>query len=163
MPRTMPEADQANFLHTLAAGKGLVVLHHALCAYQGWPEYRRVTGGCYFTVEEEFAGKRWPKSTYHHDLSLRVTVADPSHPVTRGVSNFQIVDEAYGGCWVSPDVHPLLKTDHPLSTPLVGWVVPHPQARIVTLTLGHGPTAYANAAFRTLLQQAIWWAGRRDP
>src|SRR5947207_3328917 len=38
----IPDEAKADFVARLKEGKGLVVLHHALCSYQHWPEFAKI-------------------------------------------------------------------------------------------------------------------------
>ena len=155
------EEQKANLLETLGRGKGLVVLHHALASYQEWPEYARLIGAKYMLSEQEFEGQKWARSTFKHGVDLKVHVADPKHPITKGMKDFEIHDEAYGGYWVSPKAHPLLTVEHPESAKIVGWTNQYGKARVVCLQGGHDHLAYEDVDYRTLVQRAILWAARR--
>jgi hypothetical protein len=141
-------------------GTGLVVLHHAIADYQHWPEYTRIIGARYFLKPDIGPdGRRWERSQYQHDVLLRVRVANPEHPVTRGLEDFEIHDETYKGYWVSPQVQPLLTTEHPLSERLIGWAHTYGRARVVYFQLGHDRHAYENPSYRRLVHQALLWVG----
>jgi hypothetical protein len=88
-------------------------------------------------------------------------VADPNHPVTRGLSDFTILDETYGGFEVKPGSHILLTTEEPTSTRNIAWVKEYGRSRVVYIQLGHDHHAYENPNFRKLLAQAIRWVGKR--
>lgn len=156
-----PEA-KANFTNLLAAGKGVVATHHCLAGYQNWDDYRRIIGGRYYLQDTTVDGKVWKGSTYKHDQKLKVKVADPKHPVTRGVSDFEIEDETYGGFEVLPDSKPLLTTDHPENTSTICWWRNYGPARVVYLQLGHDHKAFENPNYRRLLANAIRWADGKD-
>jgi type 1 glutamine amidotransferase len=153
---------RSNFIAVLKAGKGLVATHHCLAGYQDWDEYRRIIGGRYYLKDTTVDGTRRKASTYQHDQKLGVKIADASHPVTRGVSDFEIEDETYGGFEVLPDSRPLLTTDHPGNTPTVAWWRTYGPARVVYLQLGHDRKAFENPNYRRLLANAILWAGGKD-
>ena len=82
----------------------------------------------------------------------------PDNPVTKGVSDFEIFDETYKGFYVEEGVTPLLTTDEPSSTPVIGWSKKYGKARVVTLQSGHDVPTFENPSFRKLLKQAIEWA-----
>jgi type 1 glutamine amidotransferase len=157
MEQDAPEAQRRNLLDFVRAGGGVVALHHAIAGAPGWKEFHDLIGGKY--LQESEGGR--PPSTYQHDVRMRIRVADGGHPVTRGIADFEVEDEVYGGLWVSPNAHVLLTTDHPASTKAVVWVTPNPHARVVTIQPGHGEPAFANASYRRLVIQAIRWAARR--
>lgn len=153
---------KADFVARLKEGKGLVALHHCLASYQKWDEYARIIGGKYHSEKWTQDGVEKPASTYLHDVNWTVHVADASHPVCRGIKDFQIHDETYGGTEVHPDAHPLLTTDEPTNGRTVAWVKSYGAARVVYLQLGHDHQAYQNANYRRLLEQAIRWAAKRE-
>ena len=140
-------------------GVGLVALHHMMGAYPDWPRYRRITGAKYFL--EETDGHR--ASTYKHDLDLNVHIEDNSHPITRGMSDFQIHDEGYKYCGFEDDNHVLFTTEHPDCDKTIGWVRNVGKARVCGMMLGHDHYAYQNPNYRKLVARAIrWTAGRLD-
>ena len=159
--QTITEEQKAALLAMLERGKGLVVLHHALADYQDWDEWREVIGGRYFLAPIEREGKQIPASTYRHGVDIPVHVADPDHPVTKGLSDFTIHDEVYGGYEVLASVHPLLTTNHPESSPTLAWTNTYGNSRVVTIQLGHDRVAWENPNYRTLVYQAIRWGARQ--
>lgn len=153
---------KTNLVNWLKQDKGLVALHHSLANYQAWNEYAKIIGGKYYLEKTTVHGVEKPRSTYLHDVHFHVRVADPAHPVTRGLKDFDIVDETYGKFDVDPRAHVLLTTDAATSSPLIGWARTNGTARVVYLQLGHGHTAYENPNYRRLVAQAIRWAAKRD-
>lgn len=145
------------FTDCIRSGKPVVALHHSICAFDDWPEYWNIIGGKYFHRETEFNGKVYQPCSYIHDLHFTVNVTGKKHPVTEGISNFPIYDETYKGYYVAPDVTPLLTTEEPSSTPVVGWAKKYGKARIVVLQSGHDVPTFENANFRKLLKQAVTW------
>ncbi len=152
-----PEARQ-DFITMLQKGKGLVVLHHAFCSYDSWPEYVKIVGGRYHHFPWTKDGVSQPPSTYDHDVKVPVRVEDKKHPITKGITDFEIIDEVYGGTEIRPTVHPILSTNVPSSGPLVCWTNSYGKSRVVALTLGHDKQAWENPVFIKLLSQAIIWA-----
>lgn len=145
----------------LAQGKGVVFLHHSLWSYDGtWPEYRHILGGRASSKEKVAAGES-ATSTYKDDEQIRVHIADPSHPVTNGLHDFDIVDETYNHYWVDPKAHALLTTDNPTSERAIAWSHKYKKSRIVYIELGHGASAYENRDYRRLVRQAIAWVATR--
>jgi type 1 glutamine amidotransferase len=145
------------FSECIRDGKPLVVLHHSICAYDNWPEYFNIVGGKYFHKPTVINGKEYPACSYIHDVHFRVKIADKSHPVTAGISDFDIFDETYKGFYVEPGVTPLLSTDEQSSNPVIGWAKMYGKARVVTLQSGHDVPTFENPNFRKLLKQSIEW------
>ena len=96
-------------------------------------------------------------SDYQHDVELDVHVIDRNHPVSAGIEDFSILDEAYSNISYMPGITPLLKTDHPNCSPITGWVNSYNRSSIVYLMLGHDKHAYSNEAFKKLLSNSIDW------
>jgi len=142
---------RANLQAFVEAGKGIVVLHHAICSYTEWAWWvQDVVGGRYRFK----ADSQGPPSTFKHDETIPVTVVK-KHPVTEGIGDFVIHDETYKGLYISPKVEVLLKTTSPTSDGPVAWVGPHPKARVVFIQLGHGEEAHKDPNYRRLVQNAI--------
>jgi len=146
-----------DFIARLKDGKGLVVLHHAICSYQKWPEYRRIVGGRYYLDRDVVDGVQKEPSSYQHGRHFEIHVADPIHPVTDGVHDFEIHDETYKGFDCTEDVHPLLTTDDPESSKVIAWSKTYEKARVVFIQSGHDHTAWDNPNYQRLVRQAIRW------
>jgi len=158
MPDTISEQGKKDFTDCLKDGKGLIVWHHAYCSYQNWPEYQNIVGGRYHqNAWTDDKGVSHPASTYKHDVHLRVKVADPNHPVTKGIQDFNITDETYGNGTVNPDVHVLLSTDDPSASRSMAWTNRYGKAKVITILLGHDNLAWTNPDFVKLLTQAVLW------
>jgi hypothetical protein len=150
------------FVALLESGIGVVSMHHNIGAHQDWPEFRSIIGGKFFTKPGEIDGVKYKVSPWDHDQEVKVAVVDKDHPITKGVEDFQIHDETYGGYWVNPKARLLLKTDHPKNQPgPIGWVTRYGKSRVFYLMLGHDGKAYANPAYRQIVHQGILWAARR--
>jgi type 1 glutamine amidotransferase len=160
MSQKISPQRQQNFRQLLQKGVGLVVLHHALAAFQDWDGYADIIGGRYFLSDRVYKGKKYSTGTYEHDEWIKVHVADRQHPVTQGVSDFETLDEVYKGYFVAPGNHVLLQTDNPLSETAIGWVSHGTPGRVVYLELGHDGRAYGNPSFRRLVRQAIGWCAK---
>jgi type 1 glutamine amidotransferase len=152
MEDEISEGARANLMAFAEAGKGVVVLHHAICSFNDWDWYRDLVGGRYLRKPQG----GMPASTYKHDLDLTVKPV-AKHPVVAGLPEFHIVDEGYKGKWMSPDVKVLLVAQHAENDGPVAWIGPYAKARVVGLQLGHDRAAHENPLFRTLVKNAILW------
>jgi len=88
-------------------------------------------------------------------VKFNIKIVDPKHPITRGINDFEILDEVYGNTEVLSDVTPLLTTDNPLSSKIIGWTHQKEKSRIVYIQPGHDKNAFTNSSYRTLVLQAI--------
>jgi putative membrane-bound dehydrogenase-like protein len=133
------------------AGKPLVLLHPGTWyLWKNFPEWNSVIVG---------GGARG------HDNygEFEVTIENRAHPVTIGVTErFKITDELYN---FIPDLKgtPIEVLASATSAksgntfPQV-FIVKHPKARIVGITLGHDAKAHDLPEFQKLLKQAVLWA-----
>ncbi len=85
----------------------------------------------------------------------------PKHPVTKGIDNFEILDEVYGNTEVLPEVTPLLTANHPQSSKIIGWTHQKDKSRIVYIQLGHDKNGYFNPNYQKLVKQAIGFAAKK--
>jgi type 1 glutamine amidotransferase len=161
MQANIPDDAKEDFVARLKEGKGLVVLHHALCSYQHWPEYAKIIGGQYYMEKTVLDGVEHPASSYKHDMDFKIQVADTNHPVTRGLKDFETHDETYLGFGVGSESHPLLTTDEPTSSKVIAWSKTYEAARVVYIQSGHDHSGYENPNFQRLLRQGIRWVARR--
>ena len=169
----------------LDAGKGLVFLHHSIAGWPAWPEYAEIVGGRFHYQPAELRGRRWPDSGYRHDVTHRVEVVDPDHPITQGLADgFDITDELYLAPVFEDSVEPLLRSthlfeaagfysadlairgtrnsnegwQHPAGSDLIGWVKHAGRSPVAYIQFGDGPGTYADPNYRLVLANAIRWA-----
>ncbi len=152
MPKTITDEEKDGYYRLLKAGKGLLFLHHSICAYQDWPEFEGIVGGKYY---EKKKNDKFGASSFTHDMDFYVQLVHSSHPVTKGMSDFVLHDEVYGNLEVLPEVLPLLSTDHPKSNILIGWTLKKEKSKIVYIQPGHDKNSYTNPNYRQIIKQAI--------
>ncbi len=129
--------------------QGILVLHHALLAFPQWPLW------C------DLVGLRDRSFGYYMDQEIRVEIADPDHPITAGLSAWDMVDETYTTGDAGADSHILLTVDHPNSMRTVGWTRTFGRSPVFCLQLGHDARAFGHPMFREVLGRGICWlAGR---
>jgi len=157
-------SDQAkgDFVDWLKRGKGLVVIHHAIASYQTWPEYSKIIGAHYYLAKTNVNGVEKARSAYQHGVHFKLTIVDPAHPVTKGVSDFEIHDETYKFFDVYETCHALVKTEEPLSNPVIHWAKNYGDARVVYMQSGHDHYAYDNPNYQKILRNAIQWTAKRN-
>jgi type 1 glutamine amidotransferase len=188
---TEPPAGYAeSFRALLAAGKGMVFLHHAIAGWPAWEEYAHIVGGRFHYQPATLAGVHYPDSGYRHDVTHTVEVVDLDHPICAGVTpTFAITDEVYLFPVLEADVHPLMRSSHefvdtnfysadrairgqrndragwhhPAGSNLVAWTKTVGSSPIAYLQFGDGPTTYADANYRRIVANAIDWAAATQP
>lgn len=156
--KSIDEQRRNNLRAFVESGKGVVVLHHAICNNVDWPWwYEEVVGGRY--LFESVNGKQ---SSYKHDEDQLITTVI-NHPITEGLGAFRIHDETYKDLWISPKVKVLLRSDNPTSDGPVAWISPYEKSRVVYLQLGHDRNANLNPSYQRLVRNAIQWAAGAKP
>jgi type 1 glutamine amidotransferase len=140
--------------HYVRGGGGLLALHTAVICFDGSQPWHDLTGGSW----------NWERSSHPPLGEVAVTLTDAGrrHPVTEGIADFTITDEAYGTLDLAPDVEPLATTrhggvDHPLL-----WARTVDEGRVVTDLLGHGPESMSHPDHGKILRAAAGWARRRE-
>jgi hypothetical protein len=105
---SLSEAAQKNLRAFVESDKGVVVLHHALGSYNGWPWWwREVVGGKYQMSDGEV-----PPSTYRQGERIDARVSS-RHSITSAVGPFELEDETYRALWISPKAGDLVPDDEP--------------------------------------------------
>jgi hypothetical protein len=153
MWKSLSVTEKEAYLKLTREGKPFLFLHHSLVSYQNWPEFEQIIGGKYIEKSTDVAIVE--QSNYKHDVWVDITVPDPHHPVTSGLENFRLFDEVYGNYRISPDVIPLLETNHPGSEPVIGWINRYNSSTIIYLQPGHDRHAFESEPYRKLIYQAI--------
>ena len=148
------------------AGKGVVLYHLALGAFDGWTEYEKMSGGSWRTGNGHHSAR--------HDFT--VDIKDDSHPITQGLKSFPMKsDELYANLrWRPEGAYHVLATaydDHALyngrarqPTPGAGihqpilWTTQYGKGRVFVTTLGHGVDEVRQQAFGVTFARGAEWA-----
>ena len=153
MGRDMPdEPVQDLFESLLARGTGLVVLHHGILAWDQWDPWVKVVG---------ISDWSWDQFDFTHDVLLEIAVDDDTHPITKGLTSWQMIDETYSMPDTDADSHVLLSVDHTTSMRHVAWTRQVGASRVFCFQLGHDDHAWSNSRFRRVLRRGILWTARR--
>jgi len=148
-------AGRKNLRDFVEAGKGIVVLHHAIADYPLWPWWwQEVVGGRYLVKPDGNV----PASTYKEGVEILTRPTAETSPITAGVGPMHLRDEVYKGVQICKGVKVLMTTDNPDSDGPVVWTSPYRMSRVVYIQLGHGPEAHRYPAYRKLVRNAIVWA-----
>jgi hypothetical protein len=131
----------------------LVLYHFALGAFEEWDGF------------VDLAGRIWDKTKRAHDPHgpFTVNIVDPDHPVTRGMDDFETVDELYTCFGGETPIH-LLATarskvdgqDYPMA-----FVLEVGQGRVFHTPLGHDVRAVTMPGPAELIRRGCLWAAGR--
>ncbi len=159
-------ADSA-FLEFVRSGKGIVIYHFSVAAFDGWTEYEKLCGG------------NWRPNNGHHSAAhdFKVEIKDADHAITRGLKmQFpQPNDELYANLRWQPvgqyhvlatawDEHALYKGKAKQPIPGDGlnhpmlWTTQEGKGRIFITALGHDIAAVQTPAFTTTFTRGAEWA-----
>ena len=124
-------------------GQGLVVMHHALLAYELWPDWRELSG-----INPVFR-------SYQHDQRLKVGVLNPEHPITAGLTGFELVDETYEMDEPDAGNEILLATDHPQCVKALAWTRRFGRSKVFCCVPGHDNQSWSSPIFGEVLRRGI--------
>jgi hypothetical protein len=155
--------QQENFLKLMDKGVGLLVLHHANGAYNNWPEFWKIAGVTYHFAPYEENGVKMERSGFKGGVKFKIHMADPNHPITKGLTDYDFADETYCRTTIDPANHVLLTTEEPSSDKIIGWTKTYRNSNVCYLQSGHDQVAYQNPIFRTEVSRAIRWVAKRLP
>jgi predicted DNA-binding protein with PD1-like motif/type 1 glutamine amidotransferase len=166
------EKANAAFLDYVRSGKGVVVYHFSMAAFDGWTDYEKLSGG------------NWRPNNGHHSAphNFVVDIKDQEHPITKGLklSFPQQNDELYANLRWQPagsyhvlatanDDHALYaasRTDSRAPQPLEGasanepmlWTTEVGKGRVFVTALGHDVEQVQTPAFVTTFTRGAEWA-----
>jgi type 1 glutamine amidotransferase len=138
-------------------GGGLVVLHDGMCSDDaGW--FSTVAGAA-----KQHGEPNWSRGV------LKMTFADKSHPVTKGLPDFEYDDEAFFMLRKAPGMHPLVTAAIPQTGEIVpqAWVYEKTQDngqayRSFVSMQAHYFKNFSQPTYQELILRGIAWAGKRD-
>jgi type 1 glutamine amidotransferase len=154
--RKFDQAVKESILDYVRGGKGLVGIHAATAAFQGWPQYGDLMGGYY---------------TGHINEQVSIKLDDPSHPINACFEGkpFTMKDEIYifrepysrSNLRVLASLD-LSRTADPGKRPdqdyAVSWVRAWDQGRVFYTSLGHEPHVYWDPLFLRHLLAGVQFA-----
>lgn len=148
-------AARENLASFVRSGGGLVLVHFACGAFQDWPEFGTL------------AGRAWDPNLRGHDPHgvFTVEITDQTHPITRGLSDFETEDELYT-CLAGDTPIRVLATarskvdqkDYPMA-----FVLLYGQGRVFHCVLGHDVKALANPPVGELFRRGTAWTTGLEP
>ena len=150
-------AARENLKRFVESGKGMMLTHFACGAWDGneWPEFKNL------------AGRVWDPKLRGHDPHGKFTVeiADPEHPITKGMQPFETLDELYTCLAGEAPIHIVAKAnskvdkkDYPIA-----FVLNYGQGRVFHSVLGHDARAYAAPGVGELMRRGCAWAAGVPP
>ena len=90
-----------------------------------------------------------------------MTIVSADHPITHGMTDFEMIDETYLMDEPGEGSEILLTTDHDVSMKNIAWVRQFRNARVFCYQSGHDNQTYADLNFRKVLERGIHWVTGR--
>lgn len=129
----LTRAQQEALLAFVRAGHGYVSIHGADNAAKDWlPAWREMLGGIF---SHDTSGGRPDGKVRKGTYTIKIT--DTSHPITQGLSEFELKDELYYHIQMEPGVQPLAVTEYAGETWPVAWTRTFGAGRVFHTPLGH--------------------------
>jgi type 1 glutamine amidotransferase len=157
----LTEPQQHGLLEFVRDGKGFFSLHGFCCADRNWvAEMRELLGGVLAHFGAPDTKVRFGK------FPLKIT--DPSHPVVRGVTDFEHEDELYYYLQTQGELKPLAIAVFEGKEWPVLWTRTFGKGRVCVSVFGHcgvQPSArdpLEHEPFRRLVLQGIAWTAGRE-
>ena len=129
--------------------QGLFILHHAILAFPQWRFWSDLVG-----IADRGFG-------YHHDQTLAIHVENSDHPITQGLTGWEMPDETYTMDDAGADNNILLTTEHDPSMRTIAWTRQYKRARVFCFQSGHDNLTFVDPNFRLVVARGIQWVARR--
>ena len=144
------DAAKRNLLEFVSGGKGFYVQHLASASFKQWAEFGKLCGRTWVMGKSGHG----PRSVF------TANIADPGHPITKGLKDFKIFDELYAKLQGDGEIHPLVTADSDWSKktePLV-FTLKYGRGRSVHNAFGHDFKAIKNPNMKRLIRRGVEWA-----
>ena len=102
--------------------------------------------------------------TTHGGGKYTVHIYDQEHPITAGLSDFEIADETYANLYhKNACMRCLVRMDRGSERQSMAWVQQFGKGRVFTTGFGNDQGSWANPQFQRLVVRAMYWAVGRAP
>lgn len=145
-------------IRAVESGVGLAGCHGGMCdAFRGSCEYQFMTGG------------QWVAHPGNDGVDYTVNISDPSHEITKGISDFAVKSEQYY-MHVDPSNKVLATTrfptvdgphvpNGPFDMPVI-WTRKHGKGKVFYCSLGHQLDVIEKAPADEIMRRGMIWAAR---
>jgi type 1 glutamine amidotransferase len=146
----LPAQAQENLLNYVKSGKGFFVQHLASASFPQWTEFGKL------------CGRHWVMGTSGHGPRsvFQSKIADKQHPITAGLSDFEVDDELYAKLQGNEKIQVLVTADSDWSKvtePLV-FVQNYGKGRVVHNAYGHDRKALMTPNVQKIIARGTEWA-----
>jgi type 1 glutamine amidotransferase len=137
----------------VASGRPILSHHGAIASYDDWPRFGELTGFAWI----------WGKTNHSPVGTYTVQVPKSSHPITRELTDYTLVDELYYDIQVTRGLEPTVHataTWNGLSMPMIMSASGGRTAgagKTAYLANGHDMRAFEGAALKTVWLNTVRW------
>ena len=167
---TIEKEEFAGLRSAIEAGTGMAGWHGGIAdSYRNNSDYLHLIGGQFACHPGKHPDERiGDPSDNYIDYRIEMTDAAASHPITEGISDFDLTTEQY---WVLNDDYidvlatttlPAREWDawtRPVVSPAV-WTRQWGKGKIFVATPGHSVEVLQNENVRTIIERGMLWASR---
>ncbi len=157
----LTDSQQRALLKYVDGGKGFFSLHGFCCADKDWmPDMRDLLGG----VLAHFGSP----DTKVKVGNFPIKIADPNHPITKGLADFEHPDELYYYLQINGELHPLVTATYQGQDWPILWARNFGKGKTCVSVFGHcgmKPTdkdPLEHEPFQKLIVRAIAWTAGRE-
>lgn len=148
--KELPGQAQENLLNYVKGGKGFFVQHLASASFPTWAEFGKL------------CGRKWVMGTSGHGPRsvFQSKIVDKQHPITAGLSDFDVDDELYAKLQGNEKIQVLVTADSDWSKatePLV-FVQNYGKGRVVHNAFGHDRKALMTPEVQKIIARGTEWA-----
>lgn len=145
----LTEQQEQSLLRFIDQGGGFFGLHTAAASFQECEGYHGMLNA-FFDGHSKY-------------MDFSVTVTDPDHPITRGISDFTITDELYYLKHDPARSHHLMQAYDPTkdATHVMAFTHTFGDGRVFFFALGHDEAALENTSFQEIVRRGVLWTGGR--
>jgi len=165
-PEGLSSKAKANFVRFLKQGGGLTIIHFT-------------NGAFHFTLPKAEAAD-WPqwrtnicRRVWHHGQGksghdpygpFRIDIADPQHPIGRGLKSFETVDELYFRQHGDKPIHVIAtaKSKKTGNNEPMAFVHTYGKGRVFQTVLGHDADSLRTKGTAELIRRGSAWAAGRS-
>ena len=147
---TLSAGAKENLAAFVKNGKGLALSHLSSASFKEWEEFPKICGRCW-VMGKSGHGPRAP---------FKARIADKTHPITQGLTDFEADDELYAKLQGDVPINVLVVADSDWSKntePLV-FTLEYGQGRVFHEAFGHDVKAVKTDSVAKLIQRGCEWA-----
>lgn len=145
----LTEAQEAGLLNYIRTGGGFFGLHTAAASFRDAEGYHGMLNG-FFNGHSPY-------------MDFTVNVSDAEHPITEGLSDFEVTDELYY-LKHNPAASRYLMHAYDYTkdeTHVMAFHHTYGEGRVFYFALGHDMAVLENPSFQTVILRGALWAGNR--